>query len=207
MNQPISEEQAILSTLSPAMRRAILAAKPEDPEPNFDNPADYCTGHETTRGDLMGASLYCQGERVCHQAREAYKDDREPDYDRLFVTIGADVTVGTVVALLGRGLVEHARSQSYREHELTERGMATYHALKALPVQDQVPAKSATRRQRERANLAFSAAMSAQNQARAEGHMQLAHAYAVAAALDSVAESGTVSPEVLRAIAAVFREA
>lgn len=85
MNDVISEEQAILSTLSPAMRRAILAA--------------------------------------------TWLND---DPDRLTVTISPDVTIGTVVALIGRGLVEHAANSRTRDHELTDRGLCVLHALRAL---------------------------------------------------------------------------
>lgn len=146
MNETISEEQAVLSTLSPVMRRALLTAVPAEPEPEWDTVADYCQGHESLRGDLMGASQYCEGEQVCRQAREAYKTDREPDHDQLFITISPDVTIGSVVALIGRGLCETAAGQSLRKHELTERGMAVFHHLKALQQRGQAGTERVNRR-------------------------------------------------------------
>lgn len=205
MNDTISEEQAILSTLSPAMRRALLAATSPQPEVEWDNPADYCTGHESLRGDRMGASDYCEGDLVCHQAREAYEQDRIPDPDRLVITVSSDVTVGTVVALIGRGLC-YPQPTAHREHELTDRGLCVLHALKALPAPEQVPASSYTRRQRERAYEAQQAARSAYRRATEANRTPHAFAESLAAALDSVAAMGDTSHETLRAIARAMRD-
>lgn len=162
MNSTISEEDAILSTLSPAMRRALLTAAPAD-----------------------------------------------PDTERLFITISRDVTIGTVVSLIGRGLVEHAANTRTRDHELTNRGLCILHALKALQERGQAGTERPSglnRRQRERVNLAFSAATSALNEARAQGRLSMAYSYSIAAALESLADSGDTSPATLRVIASAFRE-
>lgn len=206
MNETISEERATLSTLSPAMRRALLAATPLQEEPEWDNPADYCTGHESLRGDLMGASQHCEGTEVCHQAREAYKADREPDPDRKVITISPDVTIGTVVALIGRGLVEHAANTRTRDHELTDRGLCILHALKALPVEQQAPREAYSRRQRERAHAAVNSARHAFRFATEANRTPHAFAEALAAALDCVATDGNTSPETLRAIARAMKD-
>jgi hypothetical protein len=71
-----------------------------------------------------------------------------------------------------------------------------------MPTSDTSP----NHHQRLSASNAFSAAISALNKAREEGHAQLAYSYAIAAALESLADSGNTSPAALRAIATVFRE-
>jgi len=91
MRTTISEEQAILSILSPTMRRAMLAAEPLNEEP-----------------------------------------------DRKVIRVTPDTSVGTVVALIGRGLAEPQPSSSTgREHELTDKGLCVLHALNALRARGQ----------------------------------------------------------------------
>lgn len=206
MTIAFSEEQAILSTLSPAMRRAMLSATPLQDEPEWDNPADYCTGHESLRGDLMGASAYCEGSEVCHQAREAYNADRQADPDRKVITISPGVTIGTVVALIGRGLVEPAANSRTRDHELTDKGLCILHALKALPAEELAPRQAYTRRQRERAYNAAKAARYAYRFAAEANRTPQAFAEALAAVLDCVATEGDTSPDTLRAIARAMKD-
>lgn len=207
MTQAISEEQAILSTLSPAMRRAILSAVPAEPEPEWGTLADYCTGHESLRGDLMGATQYCEGSQVCKQARDAYAADRVADMDRLYIHVTPDVTVGTVVALIGRGLAEaQPLSTVTREHELTDKGMCVLHALRALPADQRTPREAYSRRQRERAYNAIKSARHAYRFANEANRAPQAFAEAVAAALDSVATEGDTRPETLRAIARALKD-
>lgn len=209
MSNTVSEEQAILSTLSPAMRRALLAAEPLNAEPEFDTPAEYCQGHESLDGAHMGVTVHCENNPLCADAWNRFHADRIPDPDRLAVTISPDVTIGTVVALIGRGLVEHAANSRTRDHELTDRGLCILHALKALQERGQAGAErpsGLSHRQRRRANLAFSAATSALNEARAQGRLSMAYSHSIAAALESLADSGDTSPATLRVIASVFRE-
>lgn len=146
MNDTVSEEQAILSTLSPAMRRALLAAEPLNAEPEFDTPAEYCQGHESLDGAHMGVTVHCEDNPLCADAWNRFHADRIPDPDRLTVTISPDVTIGTVVALIGRGLVEHAANGRTRDHELTDRGLCVLHALRALQARGEAGTERVDRR-------------------------------------------------------------
>lgn len=122
--------QLAAADLSEPMRRAMLTAQGTVlDQPEWDTPADYCTGHESLRGDLMGASFYCEGSTVCHQAMEAYKADREPDPDVLHIEVDERVKVATVVALMKRGLCLDGRAGN--DHKLTVLGRNVYDVLKA----------------------------------------------------------------------------
>jgi hypothetical protein len=202
----ISEEQAILSTLSPAMRRALLTATPLWDDPEWDSVADYCEGHESLNGADMGRTVMCEQDPICADAWARYHADRQPDPDRKVVTISADVTIGTVVALIGRGLVEHAVNSRTRDHELTDRGLCVLHALKALPAEQQAPRAEYTRTQRERAYNASKAARYAYRFATEANRVPHAFAEALAAVLDCVATEGDTSPETLRAIARAMKD-
>lgn len=203
-----NQEQALLSTLTPAMCGALLSASPAQPEVEWDNPADYCEGHESLRGDRMGVTEHCEGDRVCQQARDAYDRDRIPDPDRLVITVSTDVTIGTVVALIGRSLC-YPNVTAMREHELTELGLCVRHTLVALQERGQLDVASRpgyTRRQRERALNAVRAARHAYRFASEANRTPHAFVEAVAAALDSVATQGNTSPETLRAIARAMKD-
>lgn len=122
--------QLLAAELTPAMRVAVLSAQPTElDQPQWDDAADYCTGHESLRGDLMGASFFCEGPQVCHQAREAYKADREPDPDMLHIEQTDDVRVATIVAVMQRGICLDGRPGS--DHRLTDLGHQVWLALKA----------------------------------------------------------------------------
>lgn len=148
MNEIPSQTDAILSTLSPAMRRALLSAKPLREEPEWDTLADYCPGHEPEPGrdHVMGETVYCEGNNVCHQARVAYDRDRDPDPDRKVITISPDVTIGTVVALIGRSLVEPAANTRTRDHELTDLGLCIRHVLVDLQERGQAGTERVNRK-------------------------------------------------------------
>lgn len=121
--------QLIAAKLSEPMRRALLSAQPTVGEPEWDVVADYCTGHEVLRADYMGRSFYCEGSQVCHQAREAYKADREPDPDVLHIEINHNNKIGTVVALMDRGIC--LDGQRGNDHQLTDLGYQVHAILKA----------------------------------------------------------------------------
>jgi hypothetical protein len=128
--------QQIASKLTAAMASALLNASGTVDRLDLtgETVADYCTGHETLRGDLMGASLFCEGRQVCKQAVDAYRAEREPDQDVLHVRTSDTVRVGTVIALIQRGLLQ--REQVYDEfgwpqHLLSELGYEVRAVLRA----------------------------------------------------------------------------
>lgn len=128
--------QLLASKLTAAMASALLNASGTVDRLDLtgETVADYCPGHETLRGDLMGASLFCEGRQVCKQAVDAYRAEREPDQDVLHVRKNDTVKVGTVVALMARGLLQ--REQVYDEfgwpqHLLSELGYEVRAALQA----------------------------------------------------------------------------
>lgn len=128
--------QLLASKLTPAMASALLNANGTVDRLDLTGETvdDYCPGHETLRGDLMGISLFCEGRQVCKQAVDAYRAEREPDQDVLHVRTSDTVKVGTVVALMARGLLQ--REQVYDEfgwpqHLLSELGYEVRAALKA----------------------------------------------------------------------------
>jgi hypothetical protein len=128
--------QQIASKLTAAMASALLNASGTVDRLDLtgETVADYCTGHETLRGDLMGASLFCEGRQVCKQAVDACRAEREPDQGVLHVRTSDTVKVGTLVALMARGLLE--REQVYDEfgwpqHLLSELGYEVRAILQA----------------------------------------------------------------------------
>lgn len=128
--------QLLASKLTAAMASALLNASGTVDRLDLtgETVADYCPGHETLRGDLMGASLFCEGRQACKQAVDAYRAEREPDQDVLHVRKSDTVKVGTVVALMARGLLQ--REQVYDEfgwpqHLLSELGYEVRAALQA----------------------------------------------------------------------------
>lgn len=130
-NRFSSSPELLAEELSTHMRAALLTAEAAPPEPEWDYPADYCTGHESLRGDMMGATQYCEGDNVCHQAREAYAADRQVDPGRLVIVKSDTVKLATVVALLARGLVGPLMRAEVNYNPLTELGVAVLDVLKA----------------------------------------------------------------------------
>lgn len=126
--------QLTAAALTEPMRRAILAAQAAPAEPEWDQPADYCQGHESLRGDLMGASDYCESWQVCEQAREAYEADHAPDPDRLAILAGKPHQIGTIVALIHRGLCSTLMYAEANYFELTDLGVQVFEVLKAAEV-------------------------------------------------------------------------
>jgi len=127
--------QLLAADLTPAMRRAVLAARPTElNQPEWDHVSDYCPGHESLRGDRMGASDYCEGTRVCQQAVDAYRAERTPDPDVLHIRKSDAVKIGTVCALIDRRLVENVPTYDeygWPQHGLTELGEEVRAHLKA----------------------------------------------------------------------------
>jgi len=135
MSQAISA-QLLASKLTVPMAAVLLAAQGTVNRDDLtgDTVADYCPGHESLRGDRMGASDYCEGSRVCKQAVDAYRAERTPDPDVLHVRTSDTVKVGTVLALMNRGLLEKAPTYdefSRPQHILTELGAAVRDARQA----------------------------------------------------------------------------
>lgn len=119
--------QLLASKLTGAMASALLNANGTVDRLDLTGETvdDYCPGHETLRGDLMGASLFCEGRQVCKQAVDAYRAEREPDQDVLHVRTTDTVKVGTVIALIQRGLLEReivADEFGAAQHVLSELG-------------------------------------------------------------------------------------
>lgn len=119
--------QLLAAQLTEPMRHAMLTAQGTVNRDDLtgDTVADYCPGHESLRGDRMGASDYCEGANACQQAVDAYRAERAPDAEVLHVRKSDTVKIGTVCALLDRGLLE--RSHVYDEygwpqHLLTDLG-------------------------------------------------------------------------------------
>ena len=123
--------QLLAADLTPAMRRAVLAARPTElNQPEWDHVSDYCPGHESLRGDRMGASDYCPPERPCAEALAAFRADRAPDPDVLHIEANMDVKIGTVVALMARGVCLDGRAGN--DHKLTDLGYDVHAYLQAM---------------------------------------------------------------------------
>jgi hypothetical protein len=119
--------QNIVSRLTAPMVNALLTAQGTVNRDDLtgDTVADYCPGHESLRGDRMGASDYCEGTRVCQQAVNAYRAERTPDPDVLHIRKSDAVKIGTVCALIDRRLVENVPTYDeygWPQHGLTELG-------------------------------------------------------------------------------------
>lgn len=121
--------QLLTAELSPAMRTALLAAKPTVDETTWDSVNDYCPGHESLGGGSMMESVYCEPSDYCHQAQCRYEADHEPDPDVLHVPLGDAVKLTTVVALMKRAICLDGRAEN--GHRLTELGYAVHAHLKA----------------------------------------------------------------------------
>jgi hypothetical protein len=100
--------QLTAAELTEPMRHAILNAQGTVNRDDLtgDTVADYCPGHESLRGDRMGVSDHCEGMAICQQALDEYRAERTPDTDILHVRKSDTVKIGTVCALLRRGLLE-----------------------------------------------------------------------------------------------------
>jgi hypothetical protein len=128
--------QRIISRLTGPMTNALLAAQGTVDRESLtgETVADYCPGHESLRGDRMGASDYCEGSRVCQQAVDAYRAERTPDPDVLHVRKSDVVKIGTVCALIDRRLLENVPTYDeygWPQHALTDLGAEVHAALKA----------------------------------------------------------------------------
>jgi hypothetical protein len=129
--------QTLAATLTEPMRRALLNAQGTVNRDDLtgDTVADYCPGHESLRGDLMGASDYCEGARVCNEAVDAYRAERTPDPDMLHVRKSDTVKIGTVCALIDRQLLETVPTYSehgWQQHALTDLGYDVHAHLQAM---------------------------------------------------------------------------
>lgn len=128
--------QLMAAQLTEPMRRAMLTAQGTVNRDDLtgDTVADYCPGHESLRGDSMGASDYCEGTPVCVQAVDAYRAERTPDPDVLHVRKDDTVKIGTVCALVDRGLLERQPvldEYGTPQHVLTDLGYAVLAVLQA----------------------------------------------------------------------------
>jgi hypothetical protein len=128
--------QRIISRLTGAMTAAMLSAQGtvDSDDLTGETVADYCPGHESLRGDRMGASDYCEGSRVCQQGVDAYRAERQPDPDVLHVRKSDAVKIGTVCALIDRRLLENVPVYDefgWPQHRLTDLGEDVHAALKA----------------------------------------------------------------------------
>jgi len=135
--------QNIVSRLTAPMVNALLAAQGTVNRDDLTGGtvADYCPGHESLRGDRMGASDYCEGTPVCRQALDAYRAERTPDADILHVRKSDAVKIGTVCALLDRDLLE--RSPVFDEygtpqHVLTDLGCDVHTYLQAMRAEERL---------------------------------------------------------------------
>lgn len=129
--------QLLAAQLTEPMRRAMLAAQGTVNRDDLtgDTVADYCPGHESLRGDRMGASDYCDGTPACSQAVDAYRAERTPDPDVLHVRKSDTVKIGTVCALLDRGLLERSPildEFGTPQHVLTDLGYDVHTYLVAM---------------------------------------------------------------------------
>lgn len=131
------QAQLLASRLTGAMVAAMLTAQGTVNRDDLtgDTVADYCPGHESLRGDRMGASDYCEGANVCPQAVDAYRAERTPDADVLHVCKSDTVKIGTVCALLDRGLLERQPvldEFGTPQHVLTDLGYDVHTYLVAM---------------------------------------------------------------------------
>jgi hypothetical protein len=123
--------QLLAAKLTEPMRRALLSAQPTElNQPEWDYVADYCPGHESLRGDSMGASVHCPVDSPCPEAQAAYNADRAPDPDFLHIDVTDTVKVATVVALMQRGLCLDGRTGN--DHKLTDLGYDVHAYLQAM---------------------------------------------------------------------------
>lgn len=129
--------QRVASRLTAPMVNALLNAQGTVDRDGLTGEvvADYCPGHESLRGDRMGASDYCEGSRVCKQAVDGYRAERTPDPDVLHVRKSDAVKIGTVCALIDRHLLENAPiydEHGWPQHALTEFGRDVHIYLQAM---------------------------------------------------------------------------
>lgn len=189
----------VIRKMTPAMRRAVLAAAPTATPGDY-TVSEHCPGHSGTHG-----VTYCDHDQPCAEALASYRAAHEPDPDVLHIASGSHAGVGTVVALISRGILTAPRLQSSHEHGLTELGYGVHAALKAQAALGIEPKRPYAERERERAYAAANAARRAARQADAGGLVLDSYAHGLAACVDWLADSGDTSPASLHAIARAMR--